>query len=399
MRKVDSGYEGQNVPEDYSIPSFGIEDMDRAVFQLFDKTLSFEVSVNNVTSHVPVVFSTGERFALTRRKQPIRDKNNALILPIISIKRGAIDYSPGQNGYGTPIAFGAQSFYAIKRRLSKTDRKYQNLINKQGLRNQDDVSSRNHFLDNTVSPGNDTAAGTVATRRNGKNLSYMNTGGIDPLRPNIGNNIFEIITIPYPNFIEIDYEITIWTQYTKQMNEILESIVARFDGNMNQFEMVTDKGYKLVAFFKPPFTAQDNFSDFSTEERVIKSSFTVSVPGYILAPRHPGLQADPFRSFFSAPTIEFGIKESNSQVVVREKSPDGNGNINDFILTDTEILNIDGTQPLRRGESSADIVETIKNPFTGKETFKFSKVRLRNERAGETVASSRIVVDLETQSD
>ena len=37
--KLPTGYEGENVPDDFSIPSCGIEDIDRAVFELFDKRL------------------------------------------------------------------------------------------------------------------------------------------------------------------------------------------------------------------------------------------------------------------------------------------------------------------------------------------------------------------------
>ena len=102
-RKIDDGSEG-TVPDDFSLPSSGIEETDETLFDLFDKKLSFQVNIQNQSTKVPVVFSTGERFALTRRKSPIRDKNNALILPIISIHRTGIDISPSQKGFGTPIA-------------------------------------------------------------------------------------------------------------------------------------------------------------------------------------------------------------------------------------------------------------------------------------------------------
>ena len=70
-----------NLPEaeDFDLPSSGIEDIDRAVFDLFDKTLPLQVKIDDQSTKVPVVFSTGERFALTRRNSPIRDRNNALI--------------------------------------------------------------------------------------------------------------------------------------------------------------------------------------------------------------------------------------------------------------------------------------------------------------------------------
>ena len=69
------------------------------------------------SSKVPVVFAAGERFALTRRKSPIRDKNNALILPIVSIMRTGMDISPAQNNKGTAISFYYAEPYYIKRRL------------------------------------------------------------------------------------------------------------------------------------------------------------------------------------------------------------------------------------------------------------------------------------------
>jgi hypothetical protein len=90
--KIKTGYEGTNVPDDFSIPPVGIEDIDRAIFTLFDKKLAFETKVNSQTTRVPVIFASGERFALTRRDNPLRDKNNTLILPLISIKRGSIGH-------------------------------------------------------------------------------------------------------------------------------------------------------------------------------------------------------------------------------------------------------------------------------------------------------------------
>ena len=74
--KIIKDFDGSNSPEDFEFPSIGIEDIDRAVFKLFNKVLSFNVSHKGVTQKVPVIFATGERFALTRRKNPIRDKNN-----------------------------------------------------------------------------------------------------------------------------------------------------------------------------------------------------------------------------------------------------------------------------------------------------------------------------------
>ena len=149
-KPIFTKFDGTNVPDNFEFPSIEIEDIDRAVFHLFDQVISFETEEKGQSRKVPVIFSTGERFALTRRKNPIRDKNNALILPLISIMRNEIDVSPNQHGFKTAISYADQPGYYIKKRVAKTDRQYQNIINKLGIKNQENVSSRSNFLKNDI---------------------------------------------------------------------------------------------------------------------------------------------------------------------------------------------------------------------------------------------------------
>ena len=401
---ISNPYDGTNIPDDFSIPPCGIEDLDRALFYLFDRRLAFSIDVHNVPKKVPVVFSTGERFALTRREPPVRDRNNALILPIIAIKRNAINFDPNLQGMGTAIANRDQDGYIIRRKLSKKDRGYQNLINKLRLKNQDNVANRKNFGANDVFPGNKALPGTVASRRNLNNLSFKDDPGGKLLKPDIGQNIFEIIQIPYPKFIMANYEVTFWTQYTVHMNQLLESLVAQFDGQEKGFSIKTDSGYEFVAFFKGEFSPADNFKDFSSEERIIRYTFAVQVPGFILAPKNPGMPI-PFRRYYTAPHLEFGFKQISAQAVspVRSKAAGdeigGKGRTERFILSDVESLNKNGYPTLERGQTGTEMVSVIQNPFTGEKDISFSRVRTRLQRSGETVASANIVVDLETQND
>ena len=396
-RKIDTGYEG-SIPEDFSIPAAGIEQMDRALFELFDNRLAFQVKVKNQSTKVPVVFSTGERFALTRRKSPIRDKNNALILPIISIHRTNIDTSPSQGGYGTAIAFRDQQSYVIRKRLDKRDRQYQKIINKLGLKNQKDVASRANFLENTIFPGNVAKAGRVASRRNGKNLTLLDDPSGDFLRNDIGNNIFEIITMPYPKFITATYEITFWTQYMTQMNQVIETMMSQYDGQDYGFQIKSRAGYTYNAFVKSPISNADNFSDFSSDERIIRYTFNIEMPGYFLGIDNPSMSY-PIRKFYSAPQIEFGYIQTSTQVVKKDESPAGNANLNNFILSNVENLDVNGNTPGSRGQGSERLVETIEDPFTSEKTTRLVRVLTRDQRSGETVASSRVTVDLETTLD
>jgi hypothetical protein len=395
---IPKKFEGTNVPDDFYIPPCGIENIDRAIFELFDKRLNFSISVDGVPRKVPVVFAAGERFALTRRLSDIRDVNNTLILPIISIERGTIDYSAAQSPYGTPIATRDQISYTVRRRLDSTDRDYQNIINKLSLKNQSNVSSRDNFGSSEIFPGNDARPGRVASRRNSSNLSFVDNPSGKLLSPNIEDNIFEIITIPYPEFVTIEYNVSFWTQYLQNMNKLLESILIQFDGQEKAFRINTREGYELVAYFQGQFTSDTNFSDFTDNERVIKHNFNIKVPAFIIAPDSDDLPT-PFRRFLSAPTIEFGVSQAKSQISSTEAKGPGQNDINKFILSDVNELDSSGNQLDQRGQHGVRVLETIANPFTGKNEKKFVKIITKNQRSGETVASSRIIVDLETIND
>ena len=392
--KVIKKFEGDNPPDDFDFPSIGIEDIDRSVFKLFDEKLSFQTTQKKESKKVPVVFASGERFALTRRKNPIRDKNNALILPLISIVRNDIDFSPDQKGKGTAISFRNQPSYTVKRRLSKKDRQYQNVINGLGLTNQNNVSSRRAFVLNDVVPGNVAKQGEQASRRNGKNISFTVQSGHINLDANLGNNIFEIIDIPYPEFIALSYEVTFWTQYIAQANQMMETLIFNFDGQGQEIAIKTDTGYELVAFFDQSFTNGSNFDNYSDDERIVKNSINLTIPGYILNPKNPGIP-NLARSYFSAPIIDFGYHEQQGKIVENNQPERSKDMFKKNVLQD--LTNPEEKD--RRGDLDVVIEDKIINPFSKEETVQFSKIRHRNQRKGETVGSSLIIKDIENQNE
>ena len=390
-KKVIKSFDGNNAPVDFDIPSIGIEDIDRAIFQLFDNKISFEVSHKGTLQKVPVIFASGERFALTRRKNPIRDSENTLILPLVSIMRQNIDFSPAQAGKKTAIAFREQESYVIKYRLNERDRKYQNIINKQGLKNQLNVSSENNFILNTPTPGFSAKPDSVSTRRASANIGFSSVANVS-LGENLGRNMFEIIEIPYPEFVAVTYDVVFWTQYMKQSNQMIETLLLNFTGQGEEIPMTTEGGYQLVAFFTGPFSnSGTNLDEFTESERIIKHSFSVTIPGYILNPKHPGMPKL-LRSYVSAPEINFGIFSGDAEVIdyqperIRDK-------VKRHVLQD--LTNLKESE-LQRGESREVLVNKIVNPFTNSTKTQFSKVRLRNQRSGETVASSELIEEIES---
>jgi len=395
---IQLGRDGTNVPSDFHIPAFGIEDIDRAVFTLFDKDISLQVTYQGNTTKVPVIFAAGERFALTRRDSPIRDSNNAIILPVISILREDIDFSSGQGGFGTAIAYRSQSEYFIKKRLATSDRDYQNIINKLDLKNQDNVASLGHFVDGSdISPGAIASSDTLASRRNKGNVSFLDKAGKVGIESKIGDNIFEIIQMAYPSFITVTYNVTFWVQYMQQANEVMEMLLASLN-QKNQIAIKTAKGYELVIFFDESFRQSTNLEDFSDSERVIKYSFNIKVPGYIVANQPEG-ESSPFKSFYSAPQLDFGYYSAHTQVIKEEGGEYSKDNLDKFILSDIEkIESIDGSY-LERGQSSEKVAYFVEDPFNNSKKTKYGKIKLINQRAGETVIGPAIIKKIDNQSE
>ena len=393
-KKLRTGWEGTNIPDDFNIPSCGIVDMDRAMFNLFDKDISIQVSVAGTMKKVPVVFASGERFAVSQRNKPIRDKNNALILPIIAIHRKSIDHDAEVGGYGSGISFREEGDLIIKRRLSKKDAAYQNIINQQKIKNQDNVSNTGNFTLSDIAPGNEAEPGTSTSRRNKNNLSK--TQGNATLESDLnGDHIYEIITVPYPKFVKVSYSITVWTQYVSHVNKIIETLFANFPGVGHNYQVTTDSGYKFVAFMKSPLSFDDNFTDYTTDERLVKLTFDMDLPGYFVAPQDVPGKGSPFRSFETAPNVVFEMKEITADLIEKRGPDIRTGEINKFTLNNIDELDKRGDKILNRDTIDLDVVEYVINPFTGEQEKKLSKVLSKNSRTGETVASIRTIKDLE----
>tara|TARA_Y100000592_G_scaffold83592_2_gene133564 strand:- start:2497 stop:3708 length:1212 start_codon:yes stop_codon:yes gene_type:complete len=382
--RIKSGLEGQNIPDDFYLPPCGLEDIDRALFDLFDKEIQFAISQNNETRKVPVIFATGERFALMKRNEPLRDENEAFILPLISIRRSGIDQAAGFE------RLADTGDLVIKRRLSSRDPVYQNLVNPENIRNQENARSEANNA-NATDPIS-AKPGAVNSRR----LPVKTASG-GPVLSNTfdSHHIYEIITIPFPHFINVTYEVTFWTSYTMHMNSMIEKFVGSYTGNRNQFKIASDKGYWFVAYPDSSVTNQDNFDDFTNDERIVRYTFTMQVPAYIVASENSG-DMRPFRKFVSAPDLAFEIFTANAPIVQHPSGlPDPTGDIDKFILSDVNNINSAGDIVENERMSYLKAQARVRNPFTDEDEIQFLKVLTQNQRQGETVVSARIVTKIE----
>lgn len=305
IKPLQTGYEKSSGTPDVYIPTCGLEDVDEAIFNLFDKEIQLQTGGIDTAplAKVPIIFAAGEKWAMLKRDRPIRDKVGSLILPLVTIMR--TDVVQDLNNDITKRGINQQvGEIIIRRRLDKSDRDYQSLINRLFLINQDNVA---------VNP-TDTRKGNqlVVERKIGKNTLDKDIIDGAYLKPNLLNNVFETIVVPTPQFYTVKYQVTVWTQYMQHTNQIVEKIITSFLPQSQSWRLDTKKGYWFVATVDAGnFSSETNFEDMSTAERFIKTNFTVTVPAYFFATQTPGGPV-PLKRYVSSPIIEFKNLSSGS---------------------------------------------------------------------------------------
>ena len=302
---IKSGYDG-NVKSDLTIATCGLEDVDISLFTLFDKEIAPSVGGKDSQElkRVPIVFAAGEKWAMLKKGKPLRDRNNTLILPLITIMRTSMTQTPDDiTGRGINQQTGE---IVVRRRLDKSDRGYQNLINKQLILNQTNIavtSGSQYALNHQFITGRSTG--------NLSNSFDLKRGAV--LLSNKRNNVFETIVIPSPQFYTATYQVTIWTQFTQHMNQILEKIMSSYLPQTNSWKLTTTKGYWFIAKLEGgAYNIETNFDDMSSTERYIKCTFEVKTPAYILASSAPGIPIS-VKKYISSPIIDFAVEKRSTQ--------------------------------------------------------------------------------------
>ena len=346
------GYEGQNFTSDNVIPSCGLEDVDKAVFNLFDNQIPLYYDKEGEQHKVPVIFATGERFAILRRKQPLQDKTGALILPLISITRSSLENVP-QKGISNNQMFP----HILKKRLSQKDLEHRQNKNIEGLENGDSLN-----------------------RDNKNNKDFL-------LNPRFKNNVVETIEIPPIKYFGVSYEVTIWSSFTQQMNRFLESIMSSYTINPGQqFRIESPKGYWFPAFIDSSFNMDASYNEFTDSERYIKYSFSVNSTGYLILPNIKGGKTA-LRSFLSAPQLSFDVEVGLDENVPNEIGIGANSADADIF---DDLMTEDGYVPSQMvGVNDLDNALTLvqKDKSRG---FAVPKKEVTTKVAGKTITGKRV---------
>ena len=237
---------------DFSLKEVGmmsstIEDIDYAIVSWLKEDLNLSTKTNEGYNNVPVLWQAPERAYQVKNEKELRDDGGALKLPLISIERTNITKDPAKKG----------SFQAHLYSVEKDGRPGRIVIAKRIVQDK----TRNF----AVASGTRTNTGAVRqryTKRENKKV------------------VIQTVSIPIPVYVELEYKITIKTEYQQQINELTTPFITR-TGQINAFTMKR-KGHIYEGFVQQGFSAGNNVASLGEDSRIFSTEISVNVLGYLI---------------------------------------------------------------------------------------------------------------------
>ena len=207
---------GIDLSKQYSIT---LKDIDTSIISYIKNVIKPTVQESNEQVKVTVMYGNEERWKAVRKRGVLRDKKGSLILPLIMLKRIAVEKSDMIPGYEHDIR-----------------RKYTEVVRKSGW------SKENRY----------------------SRFSVQN----DDLP------VYENLVTTIPNYVNLTYEFVLWTNFIEQMNPLIESFVAQ--SNMYWGDSTDHK-------FLCTLDSISDASEMTVDgERFVKSTFSVMSKAYLL---------------------------------------------------------------------------------------------------------------------
>ena len=197
----------------------GLYDIDDAIKYYFDEVIRPRVTDFDEDVSVPVLYGSPERWVSAQRGQYYRDQKGKIMVPLIMYRRTSVGKDTSVN-FSKIDANNPKLFYTFEKKYSPQNR-YDN---------------------------------------------FSALQGVVPIR--------ERYSVVVPDYVTIQYEGVIWTDYIEQMNDLIEAI-----------------NYSQGSYWGDPerFKFRTSIAEFSdaTEvptdgDRIVKTTFNMELHGYII---------------------------------------------------------------------------------------------------------------------
>lgn len=231
--------------EEIFMPST-IETIDGALLNLVREDLSIFCTTPEGWKRVPVIWGSAERNFQVKDNKDLRDENGVLIKPVITVERASISKDPSRRG----------------------------------------------FIHGNIPDKNDPKGGTITIARQINQEKTSNFANADSkriygknnfrTRKNSGKVVYETVTIPLPNYIEVQYKLSLYAEYQQQINEMLSPIMLA--GGPVNYRIIKsiDGDHQYEAFIQGDYSMTNNVSSLGVDERKFQTDVNIKVLGYII---------------------------------------------------------------------------------------------------------------------
>ena len=89
-----------------------------------------------------------------------------------------------------------------------------------------------------------------------------------------------MISIPFPVYYDMTYNVNLRTDYQQQMNEMMAPF-ATYTGGINQFRIEQDN-YFYEVFIEDSYSTENNISSLAEEEKKYETVVKLKVLGYLI---------------------------------------------------------------------------------------------------------------------
>ena len=223
ISKLNRGREISRVGDSVKSISVGFMDIDKTIFYYFDNVIKPIIKENGEIVKVPIIYSNPEKWAAIQKQGFIRDHKNKIMAPVIAFRR---------------TSFSKDETIPVDK-LNPMDPKLHMTFEKR-------YSKENRY----------------------DKLTALK--GITPKR--------ELYSVAVPDYVNISYDFIVWTNFTDQMNEIIEKI------NWNEGSYWGEPGKFR---FRATIDSFDDASEYEDTTRRIKTSFSLALRGYLLPDEYP----------------------------------------------------------------------------------------------------------------
>ena len=224
-----------------------LEDIDISLYEYVDRQLAIHATTNQGWEKVPVIWSSAERWFQIKHKKELRDEKNVFILPAISIERNSVTKDITRKGgvFGNIIPFFRDSnnplgTIAVSRRVVQD-------------------KTRDHAVART---------------------NYLTNGKQKYSKVENNKVVYETAFIPMPQYVELQYTISIRAEYQQQMNEMMTPFLNA--GLGINYWTLRRNGHTYEAFLQSDFSPENNVLDYGEEERRYETKLNIKVLGYLI---------------------------------------------------------------------------------------------------------------------